>query len=144
MDSGDSRREAGIHALVARFVDALNRRDVPAFTALWAPTATWELPGQPVAEGRDAVGALMAAGVAAHEFQLQVQGNGVVDLRDHPVAGRWYVTEVARRADGVGSRLLACYHDTYEEGPEGWWFTARRLQVLYREDGPVTGTYSPG
>ena len=49
MDSGDSRREAGIAALVARFVDAFNRavaervqRDGAAFLT------TTELHGRPV------------------------------------------------------------------------------------------------
>ena len=141
MDSSDSRREAGIHALVARFVDASNRRDTEAFATLWALGATWELPGHPVAEGRDAVVALLGSSGEPFELQLQTQVNGVVDQREWPVAGRWWVNELARRHDGTGTRLIGCYHDTYEEGPEGWWFTARRLEVLYRDDEPVTGTY---
>jgi uncharacterized protein (TIGR02246 family) len=143
MDSGDSRRETGIAALVSRFVDAANRVDAEAFAALWAPDARWSLPGHPVAEGRDAAVALLSAVHAGSEFRLQLQVNGVIDLHDWPVAGRWWVQELARAHGGGGTRTIACYHDTYEEGPEGWWFTERRLEVLYREEEPLTGTYTP-
>ena len=144
MDSGDSRREAGIVALVARFVDAVNRNDPEAFGRLWAPACRWELPGHPLADGRDAAVALFEQVAAAREFQFQLQVNGVIDLRGWPVCGRWHVQEVARRRDGQGERILARYHDTYEEGPEGWWFTERRLEVLYREEAPLPGTYHGG
>src|SRR5690606_28226100 len=137
MDSGDSRREAGIAALVARFVDACNRADVAAFGALWAPTARWEVPGHPAAEGRDAVVALLATTTAEVELRLQVQSNGVIDLHGWPVTGRWYVQGLVRLPDGSGGRSFACYHDTYEEGPQGWWFTERRLEVLYRDEQPL-------
>jgi hypothetical protein len=143
VDSGDSRREAGIGALVARFVDAVNRRDAEAFRVLWSPEARWELPGRPAAVGVDAIGALLErlGDEAAAHFELEA--NPVLELHDWPVVGRWWVQEVARGHDGRTVRTIGCYHDTYEEGAEGWSFTERRLEVLFREEDPRSGGSHP-
>jgi len=140
MDQGDARRWVGIQQLVARSVDAWNRRDVDAFVVLWEPGARWEVTGREPAVGRDAIAAACREMLAGVELVVQLQPNGVVDLHAWPVHGRWYLTETMRLAGGAGASLVGVYHDTYEEGAEGWWFTSRRLEVLHRQEVPASGT----
>ena len=44
-----------IRALVGRFNDAVNRRDLDQFRSVWADDAVWEIPGVPRADSAGAI-----------------------------------------------------------------------------------------
>ena len=130
--------ELAIRALVARYADAVCRRDPDAWAATWAEECCWDLGGGRVANGRAEVAELWRTAIAKYTWVGQVVTTGLVDLDGDSGRGSWYLIEFNTRADGDGRLHLGHYDDAYVRTAEGWRFAARTMHMMYR------GALDPG
>ncbi|MCW2615085.1 MAG: hypothetical protein JWN08_2079 [Frankiales bacterium] len=130
--------ELAIRSLVARYCDAVCRRDGAAWIATWAPDCRWDLGGGRVTQGRDATLELWTTATAKYPWVAQVAPTGLVDVQDDTATGSWYVLELNRLGDGTGALHLGHYDDRYTRTPEGWLIAERRFALVYR------GALDPG
>jgi hypothetical protein len=122
-----------IQRLVHRYADAVVHRDGAQWGSCWAPDARWNLGRGRLVEGRDAILELWYGAVAGFAAVVQLVHNGEVwqgGDADH-AAGRWYIDERFRRADGTPGILLAHYDDTYVRVGGRWVFESRELVPHY-------------
>ena len=123
-----------IAELVHRYADAVVYHDRDQWSSTWSDTATWVLgPGREV-EGRTAIVELWSKAMAGFEAVVQNVVNGQVtfDANATTAAGRWYIMEHFRRADGTPGMLLAHYDDTYVAVDGAWLFASRALTIHYQ------------
>jgi ketosteroid isomerase-like protein len=134
--------ELAIQKLVARYADAVSRRDEKAWGATWAEDGEWLLGGR-TSKGRAAVVETWKTLMASLSFVVQTASGGLVEVAGDRGTGRWYVREYGKRADGAGSLILGVYHDDYVRAPEGWVFARRRFDFLYMGPNDLSGAAMP-
>jgi len=132
--------ERAIETLVARYADAVNRRDPDDWAALWCADAVWKAFGRSF-EGRDAVVATWQAAMQGLRLVFHVIHSGVIEVDGDAGRGRWSISEQLQSTSGTPALLLALYHDDYRREPGGWRFARRELEVLYQ--GPPDLTAEP-
>ena len=123
--------EHAIHALVARYADAVNRRDASAWAALWTEDGVWEAFGRTL-EGRDAVTQAWSAVLQGLRLIFHVVHSGVIEVDGDTARARFTVSEQLQTAGGQPALLLGLYHDRFRRESGEWRITRRRLQVLYQ------------
>ena len=122
-----------INELVARYADAVCRRDQSAWADTWAEDGLWQLPGAPETRGRDNIVALWANAMAGFPFVAQLINNGTVDVEGDTASGRWYLTEHLKLPDGDIMFNIGVYQDSYVKTAGGWKFSERHYTVLYSD-----------
>jgi uncharacterized protein (TIGR02246 family) len=122
-----------IHDLVARYADAVCRRDESDWAATWAEDGLWQLPGAPETRGRDNIVALWKSAMGGFPIVIQRINNGNVDVDGDRATGRWYLSEHLEFPDGGGMFNIGVYQDRYVKTAEGWKFSERHYSVLYNE-----------
>jgi uncharacterized protein (TIGR02246 family) len=127
----DERYE--LHDLVARYSDAVCRRDETVFAATWAEDALWQLPGMPLTEGREAIVALWLSVMERFPFVIQRMNNGTVELSGDSASGRWYLSEHIAADDGGIMINVGVYQDRYVRRGGAWQFAERHFSMLYHE-----------
>ena len=130
--------ELAVRTLVARYCDAVCRRDGDAWIATWAPDCRWDLGGGRTTEGREATLALWTSATARYPWVAQLAPTGTVQLDGDRGTGSWYVLELNRLLDGSGALHLGHYADRYVRTAHGWLFAERRFTMVYR------GALDPG
>jgi len=139
---GASDREA-IAALVHRYADAVVRRDAGAWGAVWAEDARWVLGKGRDVTGRGAIVELWRSAMGNFEAVVQNAYNGEVTVSGDRAAGRWYIGEHFRRANGEAGILLARYDDTYVRRDGAWLFASRELVVSYQGPPDLSAPFQP-
>jgi uncharacterized protein (TIGR02246 family) len=134
----DTADELAIRNLLARYGDAVCRRDAEAWGDTWSQDCTWDLGGGRLVHGRDAVVALWRQAIAKYPWVAQLPASGFIEEIDGAVQGTWYVLELNHLADGQGVMHLGHYRDTYVKTDTGWRFATRRFAIIYR------GAMDPG
>jgi len=124
------RDEREIRDLVARYSDAVNRRDAGAWGETWAVDARWRLGGR-ITHGRDAIVRRWTETMERVPFVLQLPSFGVIDLDAPGPRGRWYIQEIVQRPSG-SSITFGVYADHYVHEEGRWRFARRRFDALYR------------
>lgn len=140
MTDGTDDRTA-IAELVARFDDAVNRRDVSEFAGLWAPDAVWEI-GDPMpmrTEGADAIVSTWQQMLGGTRWLFRGSFAGVVNVRDDRATGRWPCIETGTFADGRDYDNRALYEDVYVRHEGRWLFQHRRYLYLWLSDERLPG-----
>jgi uncharacterized protein (TIGR02246 family) len=120
--------------LVHRYADAVVHYDADLWASTWSQDATWVLgPGREV-EGREAIVDLWLRAMSGFEAVVQNVVNGEARFAADGAtgAGRWYIMEHFRRADGTPGILLAYYDDTYVNVDGAWLFASRQLTIQYQ------------
>lgn len=117
-----------LHALLARYADAVMRRDPDDWISTWAPDATWYLAGHEVT-GRDAILATWQGAMAGFPLVIHTVYAPHVRIRDGVARGRCTVQEILQTADGGARQVFGVYHDEFTRGDE-WLFQKRRFDVL--------------
>lgn len=138
MASTSVETELAIRDLVARYGDAVCRRDETAWAQTWDSDCTWDLGGGRVTRGRDDTVQLWRTSLQKYSWVAQLPSSGFISEDDSGVHGSWYLLELNHRADGSGVMHLCHYTDDYVHSDSGWRFAARTLHVIYR------GALDPG
>ena len=132
-----------IEDLVHRYSDAVVHRDGEQWAATWAPDGVWDLGGDRLIEGREAIVEQWRDSMARYPVVVQTVLNGAVELDDDAGSGsgRWYVQEIARRISGEAVIMAAHYDDTYVRVGGGWRFASRSLSIHYRGPADLSGAF---
>jgi hypothetical protein len=130
--------ELAVRNLVARYCDAVCRRDPAAWAATWAVDCTWDLGGGRVVRGRQAALDLWTSALVKYPWVAQLAPTGTVEITGDTGRGTWWVLELNHLKDGAGTLHLGHYDDEYRRTDEGWQFAARRFAMVYR------GALDPG
>jgi hypothetical protein len=134
----DTADELAIRNLLARYGDAVCRRDPHAWIATWARDCTWDLGGGRVTRGREETLALWRDSIAKYPWVAQLPASGELRLVDGEARGSWYVLELNHVRDGAGVMHLGHYDDVYVRDEGEWRFGRRRFHLVYR------GAMDPG
>ena len=134
--------ELEIRNLVARYSDAVNRRDANDWGPTWAKQGEWHLMGN-ATQGRDAIVALWENLMQNFPFVMQLVHSGVIEVQGDRGTGRWYLTEISRGADGNAGSMIGVYHDRYLREDGAWTFERRRFDVLYMGPPDLSGQLLP-
>ena len=137
-----SQDDASIRDLVARYADAVNRRDREAWAATWNEDSEWNLRGQPI-KGRDAIVGLWSNLMGSLPFVVQLIHSGTVEVKGDTATGRWYLTEYMTTAEGQGRMGVGVYRDVYSRTGGTWRFAVRRYDLLYNGPTDLSGETSP-
>jgi ketosteroid isomerase-like protein len=139
--------KAAITALVAQFDDAVNRRDVAEFEALWASDAVWEI-GNPMplhVEGARHIVETWTAMLNSTTWLFRGSFVGVVDLTGIEAkggayaTGRWPCVETGTFTDGKGYDNRAIYEDRYVREEGRWLFQRRHYRYLWLSTDKLPG-----
>ena len=134
-----------IHALAARFSDAVNERDVTVFGQLWASGhPIWEI-GPPLrsrAEGIDEIIAMLERLLQIQRYFMQMTHSGVVTIDGDRATAR-FVERERGRGDGSYYDNLAVYDDVLVREPAGWRFLERHYHYRFLDQTPFEGDAFP-
>jgi uncharacterized protein (TIGR02246 family) len=126
---GEAEDVLAIHALVARWCDALNRRDFAAAASLFTDDGVWAPPGAE-ARGPAAIEALLAQLIGPLEVLVQYATNPMVTVEGDRATARWQVQEVGRSPDAKTVTVAGTYDDRLTRSAGTWRFTERRFTLL--------------
>ena len=134
--------ELALKNLMARYVDAVNRRDGDAWSATWAEDSVWNLLGSPVA-GKDNILGLWQQMMSGFEFALMMPSSSLFEIDGDSASGHWYLHEYTRDLEGTASTILSRYVDTYVKQDGQWLFKTRDYGFIYNGPSDLSGTYTP-
>ena len=135
--------ELALRTLVARYADAVCRKDVPAWRATWAEDGEWQVLGTTV-RGRDAVVAYYESIVSGLEAVVQHAHGGIIEFEGSDRAsGRWSITEHARLADGQPLFTIGLYEDDYLRADGEWLFSRRIFRNVYLGPPDLSSAFRP-
>ena len=130
MKETDVASELEIRGLVARYADAVSRRDEGAFGETFATDGEWQILGNG-AEGREKVVALWKSLMENFPFVVQLVTGGIIEVDGERATGTWYITEHNRLAKGGAILAIGVYKDDYVREGGRWCFARRRFAPLY-------------
>lgn len=136
----DDERE--LRALMARYVDAANRRDGAAWAQTWAADGRWIIAGMEVT-GRDAILELWRQVIAGFEFALLMPASSLLRVDGDVASGHWYLQEFTRDLGGECTLALGRYLDTYSRREGQWLFQSRQYDFIYRGPADLSGDHTP-
>ncbi|MDP9995193.1 hypothetical protein J2W30_006226 [Variovorax boronicumulans] len=134
--------EASIHRLAARFSDAVNERNEEAFVQLWSPNhAVWRIgpPLPSLAEGRDAITALLRTLYGIERYFMQLTHSGVIEVVGDRATARFVIREHGRGSDTYYDNL-AVYNDELVREKSGWCFAQRSYTYRFLNQKPFDET----
>lgn len=135
--------ELAIRQLTAAYSDAVTRRSRSEFVAVWAPDGRWIVPGLEDTVGGDAAADQLLRLTESMELMVQLIQGGQVWVDGDTARGRWYIVEIGRTSEGQGVHYIGVYQDRLVRTDEGWRFSERRFEFLYRGFTEMPGKVYP-
>lgn len=122
--------DIALRQLIARYCDAVIRKDTATYTSLWAHDSVWTI-DKPV-NGRDAIGTAFDKAMKAFAWVVHSAPNAVfeVDEAAGTASGRVTVSEQFKLAKGGAGSMLGVYHDRYVRLQGTWLFSERSLETI--------------
>ena len=144
MTDADTRLagELEIRTLVARYSDAVVRRDTAAWGETWAEDAVWKIMGMET-RGRALIVTLWERLMAGYPQVVQLPNSCILSIDGMSATGRWYISEYGKLANGTALLTLGVYHDEYTRTDGAWRFASRRFDVLYGGPADLSGAFMP-
>ena len=133
--------ELALQQLMARYVDAANRRDGDAWARTWAEDGCWNLMGMEV-NGRDNILQLWQQVVAGFEFAILMPSSHLFEVNGDKASGHWYLQEFTRDLQGERFAAMSRYTDDYVKVDGEWFFKTRRYDFIYRGPADLSGDYT--
>jgi len=127
--------------LMAKYVDAVNRRDGETWAATWAEDARWNLMGTDVV-GRDNIVALWQQMMASFEFAVMLPSSCLFEINGEEASGHWYLQEFTRDLEGSSASILSRYLDTYQKRNGQWLYQSREYGFIYHGAADLSGNYT--
>jgi ketosteroid isomerase-like protein len=134
--------DLALRDLMARYIDAVNRRDGDAWIATWAHDGVWNMLGQPVT-GRDNILALWQQTMSSFDFALMMPSSCLFSVDGDTASGHWYLHEYLRDSQGAGLTMLSRYLDTYIKQDGQWLYQSRHYNLMYNGPADLSGTHTP-
>jgi hypothetical protein len=121
-----------IQNLVARYADAVSRRDFDALAAVFAPDAVWDVTGGTKLryEGAELVPGIRRI-VEMSNFLAQVHSPAIIEIDGDNASSRVTAFEVGEmQAYGLRFEQFGIYEDSLRKVDGRWLFTERRFTTL--------------
>jgi uncharacterized protein (TIGR02246 family) len=121
-----------LRQLIARYCDAVWRKDASAFGSCWTTDASWVL-GKSI-DGREAIQAAFGKLLGGYTYLVQTAPNAVFEIDETAGVGTGRVTiqeTFESKKDGPGT-LTGVYHDRYQRVGATWLFAERRIEIIIR------------
>lgn len=134
--------ELALRDLMARYVDAVNRSEGPAWASTWAEDSVWSLLGTSVT-GRDNILGLWQQVMSGFEFAIMLPSSCLFEIQDTRASGHWYLHEYTRDLEGNASTVLSRYLDTYTKRDGQWLYQSREYSMIYQGGPDLSGSYTP-
>jgi ketosteroid isomerase-like protein len=135
--------ELALRNLVARYADAVTRKDSGGVAALLVPDGEWIVAGHGEPRGHAEIRAFLDGLLANWNGIVHALLSGQIhlDARDHDRAtGRWYISEFGQLTNGDEVFFAGVYHDTYARDEGLWRFARREYHSLFRRTGAGVAT----
>ncbi len=134
--------ESLIQKQVARFADAVNRRDYDEFRSLWVEEGIWELkpPMNINVSGKDKIMETFTHLLDNWEFFVQMVHSGVIDIQGDRAEARWCMNEIGRNYEGKGFQNFGMYQDKLIKQDNQWLFVQRTYHFAYVDEPQLSGT----
>lgn len=132
--------ELEIRTLVARYADAVIRRDASDWGETWAVDAVWKIMGMET-HGREGIVALWQRLMAGLTNVVQVPNACILEIDGARATGRWTITEYNKLATGTAMLMVGVYHDAYTRADGAWRFASRRFDALYAGPPDLSGAF---
>ncbi len=139
---GQRKDERALQQLMARYVDAANRRDGDDWAQTWAEDGTWDIVGMEVT-GRAAILDMWKQVVAGFDFAILMPSSSLLQVDGDRASGHWYLQEFTRDLQGERVLALSRYLDEYSKIDGQWYFQKRRYDFIYRGPADLSGNYTP-
>jgi len=123
-----------INAVLARYVDGVNRRDVDLWVGAWDEDGEWFLFDPEPVRGREAIAAAWQQAMAGFPFVVMFANQGHVEIDGDQADGHSYTSEIGETADGKRLRVWGSYADQYRRREGVWRFASRKFTVLRSEE----------
>lgn len=133
--------ERALERLMARYADAVNRRDEVSWAATWAEDGTWNLLGNPIS-GRANILVLWQKMMAGFEFAIMLPSSGLFSIDGDHATGHWYLQEYTRDPDGNASTVFSRYDDSYVKSQGQWLYHSRSYSFIYQGAPDLSGSYT--
>lgn len=133
--------ELALQKLMARYVDAVHRRDADSWAACWCDDASWTLVGSEV-NGRDNILALWLQVMQGFEFAMIMPASSLFDIDGDSASGHWYLQEYTRTIEGEPGFVLSRYRDHYRRLDGQWRYQSRHYDILYQGPADLSGTFT--
>lgn len=127
--------------VVFRYVDLVNNGRFDRMDEVYSSSASWDVPGMPLAEGLDAINATYTKLNADVDYVIQSIGGCQVSVMDDRASGRTYLSEWGRLLDGSDFDTRGVYDEEFVRLDTGWFFSHRRFRLLYRGLRPGVGKF---
>ncbi len=139
---GRRKDERALQQLMARYVDAANRRDGDHWAQTWAEDGTWHIVGMEIT-GRAAILETWQQLVAGFDFAVLMPSSSLLEVDGDSATGHWYLQEFTRDLQGERNLALSRYLDTYSRREGRWYFQTRHYDFIYRGPADLSGDYTP-
>src|SRR5262245_21113237 len=132
--------EMGIRNLQARYVYAVWRWDMEAFSNCFTEDAEWRVVGN-VVHGRDACVALLAQLRDNFDRVLFLMQSPMLEIGDGAASGRTYCTEQNVYKDRRPGFSIGIYYDRFRLERGIWRYSYHHFQSLYLGPADMTGRF---
>lgn len=132
------RDELEIRSLIARYSDAVGRRDEKVWAGTWAADGVWKV-GPNHSTGRDEIVKTWSGLMDLFRFVTQMPTSGMVTVSGDEGTGRWNVLELGWPVAGNPTCTIGIYEDVYRRSEEGWCFASRDFHIVYMGAPDLTG-----
>ncbi len=133
--------EQALKNLMARYVDAVHRRDADAWAATWDENGSWNLMGSTVT-GKSNILLLWQQMMAGFEFALMLPSSCLLTVNSNTASGHWYLQEFTRDKQGNATSIVSRYVDTYSRCDGQWLYLSRHYTFLYHGAPDLSGAYT--
>ena len=133
--------DLALRNLMARYVDAVHRRDPEAWAATWDENCSWNLMGTDVTGKANVVG-LWQQMMAGFEFALMIPSSCLFTIEGDTACGHWYLQEQTRDKEGNSSAIFSRYLDTYVRRDGQWLYQSRHYAFIYHGPAELSGNYT--
>ena len=128
-----------VRDLIARFDDAINRRDMHTFHGLWTADAVWDIRTMSTSTGPDAITATIAGMLDNWEVFFQLSGEAVIESDGDQVLARSPMWEFGRSHGGQSYSGYALNADRFVTGANGWRFARRTWYPMLVNQADIPG-----
>ncbi|HTV96146.1 MAG TPA: nuclear transport factor 2 family protein [Steroidobacteraceae bacterium] len=132
--------ENAIRQLHARYVDAVWRKDYPAFGDCFAQDAEWRIAGM-VIRGRPQIEAALQRFMQRFHRVLMTFRTPIIEVGNGTAVGRTYVTEQSALLNGRPGATIGIYYERFVDEGDRWRFSWRLFQLHYMGPADLSGSF---
>jgi hypothetical protein len=132
--------EAGIRQLHARYIDAVWRKDYPAFGECWTEDAEWRIRGE-IYRGRPQIEAFLERAMSNFHRVIMTFRTPIIELEPGGARARTYVTEQNGFKNGRPGATVGTYFERVVEQDGRWRRSWALFQLHYIGPADLTGTF---